>query len=236
MRETMSNGHFRKNRKSRNTKKQRVEKKKVLISLEDTKSSKYYFEKLVQDKNLSGEVIFAKHIGTDPKSVVEAIVSHLTDKKKKYEKKWVVIDKDDYSKNQINGAIKRAKDLDICVAISNEAYELWILLHFMPITAHTSRSNLNKQLDKIFKDRFKMQYSKASKDIYPLIFGLQDEAIKNAKKLVNLYIQDNGKVTPFSDNPLTTVYQLVEYLNALYDGVTECDDCFPKKQLTITST
>ena len=52
----MSNGRFRKNRNSRNTKKQRVEQKKVLISLEDTKSSRYYFEKLVKDKNLSVSV------------------------------------------------------------------------------------------------------------------------------------------------------------------------------------
>lgn len=226
----MSNGRSRKNRNSRNTKKQRVEQKKVLISLEDTKSSKYYFEKLVKDKKLSGEVIFAKHIGTDPGSVVEAIVSHLTDKTKKYEKKWVVIDKDDYSKNQINGAIQRAKDLDICVAISNEAYELWILLHFVPITAHTSRSDLNKKLDTIFKGQFNMQYSKASQDVYQLIVGLQDKAITNAKRLVDSYVRDNEKITPFSDNPLTTVYQLVEYLNTLYDAKPEYSgECFPKK-------
>ncbi len=226
----MSNGRFHKNRSSRNTKKRRVEQKKVLISLEDTKSSKYYFEKLVKDKNLSGEVIFAKHIGTDPGSVVEAIVSHLTDKTKKYEKKWGVIDKDDYSKGQINGAIQRAKDLDICVAISNEAYELWVLLHFVPITAHTSRSDLNKKLDKIFKDQFNMQYSKASQDIYQLIVGLQHIAITNAKRLVDSYIRDNEKITPFSDNPLTTVYQLVEYLNTLYDAKSEnSGECFPKK-------
>jgi len=226
----MPNGFFRRNRTPRNTKKQRIEKKKVLISLEDTKSSKYYFEKLVQDKNLNGDVIFAKHIGTDPGSVVEAIVSHLADKTNKYEKKWVVIDKDDYTKNQINGAIQRAKDLDICVAISNEAYELWILLHFIPLSAHTSRSDLNKKLDEIFKSQFKIQYSKASQDIYQLIFGLQDKAITNAKRLMDSYIRDNEKITPFSDNPLTTVYQLVECLNTLNnDNPKETRDYFPKK-------
>ena len=44
------------------------------------------------------------------------------------------------------------------------------------------------------------------------------------------YVRDNEKITPFSDNPLTTVYQLVEYLNTLYDDNAEkTDDCFPKK-------
>jgi len=228
----MPNARSQKNRKPRNTKKQRVEKKRVLIALEDTKSSKYYFEKLVQDKNLSGEVIFAKHIGTDPENVVKAIVSHLNGNKVRYEKKWIVIDKDDYLKKQINGAIQTAMDLDICVAISNEAYELWILLHFTLITAHTSRDDLKKRLYIIFKKKFNIEYAKASRDVYQFTVGLQKQAIINSKKLVNSYIRDNGKVTPFSDNPLTTVYQLVEYLNTLYDD-NECNDCFPKKQLTI---
>ena len=226
----MSNGRLRRNRKARNTKRQRVEKKKVLISLEDTKSSRYYFEKLVQDKNLSGEVIFAKHIGTDPGSVVEAIVCHLKDKTNIYERKWAVIDKDDYSKNQINGAIQRARDLGFCVAISNEAYELWILLHFTPITAYTSRVDINKKLDKVFTEKFNIKYSKASQDVYPLIIGLQQQAITNSKRLVDSYIRDNGRISPFSDNPLTTVYQLVEYLNTLYDDVAVMtNDCYPIK-------
>ncbi len=228
----MSNGHFKGNRKSRNTKKQRVEQKKVLIALEDTKSSKYYFEKLIQDKNLSGDVIFAKHIGTDPSSVVQAIVSHINATKNAYEKKWVVIDKDDYTKAQINGAIQRSKDLGICVAISNEAYELWILLHFMPVTAHMNRVDLNRKLEMIFKDMFGKPYSKASQDIYSLIVGLQCDAISNAQNLVDSHIRDDGRIIPFSHNPLTTVYQLVEYLNELYDDKDEeetPEDCFPIK-------
>jgi hypothetical protein len=51
-----------KKRKARNTSKKRVEQKAVLIALEDTKSSKYYFDALLKDKKLTGQVIFAKHI------------------------------------------------------------------------------------------------------------------------------------------------------------------------------
>lgn len=237
MRQMMGRSHFSKNSNSRNTQKKRSEKKKVLIALEDTKSSKYYFEKLIQDKGLSGEVVFAKHIGTDPGSVVDAVVQHSGSKENKkttYEKKWVVIDKDDYSAAQINGAIQRARDLDICVAISNEAYELWILLHFVPITAHTNRVDLNRKLARIFDEEFKISYSKASQDIYQLIIGWQEGAITNSKNLVKAYNRDNGRVNPFSDNPLTTVYQLVEYLNSLSssaDPEEEIGDCFPKADL-----
>lgn len=224
----MTTSGFHNRRNKRNTKKKRIEEKKVLIALEDTKSSRFYFKKLVQDKNLAGDVIFAKHIGTDPNNVVAAIVSHLKSKSHhKYEKKWVVIDKDDYSKNQINGAIQRARGLGICVAISNEAYELWILLHFQAVTAHTNRVEINRKLNQIFTDEFKTSYNKSSHDVYSLIIGRQDQAIHNSRLLVESYIRDNGAIDPFLDNPLTTIYQLVECLNTLYDISDESDDCFP---------
>jgi len=216
-----------KKRKARNIKRKRVEQKAVLIALEDTKSSKYYFQELLKDKKLTGKVVFAKHIGTDSGSVIEAIILHERENpNQKYEKKWAVIDKDDYSKNQINGAIQRAKKLDICIAISNEAYELWILLHFRLITRYTSRKELNSELNQIFKDRFGIEYSKSSQNIYNFIVGLQLEAIKNAKQLVKTYIQNYGKLDPYVHNPLTMIFQLVECLNSLYQKERLCD-CFP---------
>lgn len=215
-----------KNRKSRNTGKKREEKKKVLISLEDTKSAKYYFRKLIQDKGLSGDVTFANHIGTDPGNVVEAIVKD--SKKARYEKKWAVIDKDDYSRKQINGAIDRARALSICVAISNECYELWILLHFTPVTAHTSRADLRRQLNIQFRSHFNIDYSKASQDVYQLIIGMQDDALRNARNLVISCVRENDVIDPFANNPLTTVHQLVEYLNALRDGSAAILECFPE--------
>jgi len=201
----------------RNTRKRRVEQKAVLIALEDTKSSKYYFQSLLRDKKLTGKVTFAKHIGTDPENVVNAIIEY--NKKypnEKYEKKWAVIDKDDWSKQQINGAISKAKKFNISIAISNEAYELWILLHFQPLTRYTQRAELNAILNKLFQDKFGIKYSKASQDIYALIIGLQSQAIKNAKQLKERQIRDYGELDPYNQNPLTTIFELVEYLNLLY--------------------
>jgi len=219
--------YFKGQRKNRNTKKRRIEKKAVLLALEDTKSSKYYFEKLIQDKGLTGKVIFAKHCGTDPENVVQAIVTHLNQNKENiYEKKWAIIDKDDYSKAQINGAIQRARTLGIFVAISNEAYELWLLLHFRSVTAYTNREVLKKELNHIFNDKFKIQYDKASHDVYQLIIGQQATAIKNSKMLVNTYIRENGKLDPFYNNPITMIYQLVEYLNALYSNNPQNTDLY----------
>ena len=76
-----------KSKAKRTITKKRIEQKSVLIALEDTKSSKFYFEELIKDKKLSGEVLFAKHIGTNPSNVIEAIVLHLAkNKETTYEK------------------------------------------------------------------------------------------------------------------------------------------------------
>ncbi|MBF0339286.1 MAG: RloB domain-containing protein [Nitrospirae bacterium] len=45
-----------------------------------------------------------------------------------YHSVWAVFDKDDF--NQFNNAIQITAKNNICVAYSNEAFELWYLLHF----------------------------------------------------------------------------------------------------------
>lgn len=214
-------------KRKRSTRKTRIENKAVLIALEDTKSSKYYFEALIKDKKLTGSIVFAKHIGTDPNKVLEAIVKHEREHpKEKYEKRWIVIDKDDWSKDQIKGTIERARSLGICVAMSNEAYELWILLHFKSVTRYMSRTDLNRELHKIFQERFSIDYAKSSQDIYSFTVGLQPAAIHNAKKLLKKHTEVNDDISPYDCNPMTMIFELVECLNSLYAGTKNCD-CFP---------
>ena len=216
-------------KKKRSSRKIRVENKAVLIALEDTKSSKYYFEALIKDKKLTGAIVFAKHIGTDPNNVLEAIVKHEREHlKEKYEKRWIVIDKDDWSKDQINGTIERARGLGICVAISNEAYELWILLHCKPVTRYMNRIELNHELNKVFKGRFNIDYTKSSQDVYSFTVGLQATAIQNAKKLLKRHNEVNDGISPYDCNPMTMIFELVECLNSLYEGTVDCK-CFPVK-------
>lgn len=223
----MGSFNFHKKKKARNTAKKREEKKAVLIALEDTKSSRFYFEDLINDKGLTGQVVFAEHWGTDPDSVIKAVIksvekfSHI-----QYEKKWIVIDRDGWSKSQINGTVQRAKDLDICVAISNEAYELWILLHFEKLTSSTGRVQLNHRLNKIFLERCGKKYEKSSRDVYRFTKEFQQKAVKNAQLLVEKHIRDHGKLKPYENNPLTTIFQLITCLNTLYSQNKQCE-CFP---------
>ncbi len=222
----MGTDDFHKKRKERNIKRKRVEKKAVLIALEDTKSSKYYFQKLLQDKGLIGAVTIASHRGTNPKNVLQAIKDYKEKNPRKiFEKEWILIDKDDWGKDEFNGIIDTARKTNICVAFSNEAYELWLLLHFERITAFTNRKKLNSKLSKYFNNNFKISYEKSARDIYQLIIDRQQDAIKNANYLVSMHKRDNGDIIPYLQNPLTMVHQLVKCLNKL-NTIRTCD-CYP---------
>jgi len=210
--------------------KRKIEQKTVLIALEDSKSSRYYFQSLVKDKHLAGEVIFARHRGSNPTKVLDTIKKHYTEEQKKskkvmYEKEWIVIDRDSF--DDFLSTIKKAKEHNVCVAFSNESYELWLLLHFQLVSVYTDRKNLKSQLNKIFVERFQIEYEKSSQDVYYLVRNLQEVAIKNAKILALEHIQNNGEINP-EKNPITMIYQLVECLNSLYSKEKSCD-CFPKK-------
>ncbi|MCF6340614.1 MAG: RloB family protein [Sulfurimonas sp.] len=179
--------------------------KRVLIACEDTKSSKFYFTKMIKDYGLRGEVTFAKHIGTNPMKVLEAIKAHLV-KDSNFDEKWIVIDKDSYSKAEFKGTIESARTLDINVAYANEAYELWILLHLQEQNTYINRFQLNKKLKDL------VSYEKNNEFIYEIIKSKQNEAIKRSKNLIKYFTDINGCSNPFNDNPSNTIYKLVESL------------------------
>ncbi len=59
---------------------------------------------------------------------------------------WCVFDKDSFSDDNFNQAKKLAENNNIRPAYSNEAFELWYLLHFGYHQAATSRNDMAKQI------------------------------------------------------------------------------------------
>ena len=210
---------------ARKIRKTKEEKKAILIALEDTKSSKYYFASMIKDFGLSGKIVFAKHIGTNPAKVLEAITS-TKNYKNDYKKQWIVIDKDDWSKDDFNGTLNRAKSLDICCAFSNESYELWILLHFEKVTKFTNREELNKKLKAYFLSEFRTTYDKSNSDIYAIVKSRQKTAIKNAKELYEYHIVNDGSLNPYEHNPFTNIYELIDCIKKVADSEDYTCECF----------
>lgn len=131
---------------------------------------------------------------------------------------WVVFDKDDYNGN-FNNAINKALTNNLKVAYSNEAFELWFLLHFNFMGSAINRKDYNKKITENYKKETgnkKYKYNKST-GILPLIRLIKDkesDAIKNAKKLLK---QFKNEKSFFKKNPSTTIHLLVEKLNKLKD-------------------
>lgn len=98
-----------------------------------------------------------------------------------------------------------SKYQNIKIAYSNEAFELWYLLHFNYYDTKMSRTSYKKMLTSLLKEKYK----KNSVDMYEKLLDKQANAIRNAKKLLSAY----SSLNPEQDNPSTTVFILVEELN-----------------------
>jgi len=123
-----------------------------------------------------------------------------------YAQVWCVFDRDSFPAMRFNEALNQARQRGIQVAYSNEAFELWYLLHFDYHNAALSRTRYQRMLTQ----RIGKRYRKNARDMYNLLKEQQPDAIRNARRLLDSYGPDHN---PERDNPCTTVHQLVEELN-----------------------
>lgn len=124
-----------------------------------------------------------------------------------YDQVWCVFDRDSFSAQIFNDAIQLARKNKILIAYSNEAFELWYVLHFNYLDTGITR----KAYCDLLTRELKKKYEKNSENIYSEIRHLQNEAIQRAKRLYEQYPIHH----PEKDKPSTTVHLLVEELNKL---------------------
>ena len=183
----------------RRTKDHRPLRKKFLIICEGERTEPNYFEAFRVPKEIC-EVIGA---GDNTIRLVREAIARR--QKGKYDQVWVVMDKDDFPVENFNNALSLARSKDIHVAYSNEAFELWYLLHFDFHHTAISRSTYKKRLSA----RLGFEYKKNDPHIYDVLEDKQVVAIQYAVRLLNEY--GNGH-RPAYDNPSTTVHLLVDAL------------------------
>ena len=172
----------------------------ILILCEGEKTEPNYFNSIKCLYKLSNVEI--KGLGSNTDKITELAIKH----RKDYSQIWCVFDRDSFKAHNFNRAfqmIKRYKN--IFIAYSNEAFELWYLLHFNYYDTGISRQEYCKLLNKLLG----IKYTKNSTEIYGLIHDKENTAISNAKRLMDSYSCEN----PEANNPSTTVYKLVEELN-----------------------
>lgn len=190
----------------------RPERERLLIVCEGTKTEPNYFDniKTKLPKHIA-EVIDVEGKGFNTQSLVSH-AKRIRDAKKgsdySYDEVWVVFDRDSFEPDKFDNAIHSATAAGMKVAWSNEAFELWYILHFVARQTGMSRTEykacLSKYLDTPYQKNDPDMYSKLDAK------GNESEAIRRARGLQELHAE-----TPHHDaNPCTTVSDLIEKLNS----------------------
>jgi hypothetical protein len=181
--------------------------RRILIVCEDEKSSRYYFESFPVDRQRAEVVAVGTGLNTD-RLVEETIDLVSRESRTPYGDVWCVFDRDSFPESNYARAFDLARTHRFHVAWSNEAFELWYLLHFNYIDTGIPRRQYAEKLARHFS------YDKADRGIYHRLKNLQPEAIKNARKLERHW---SFAPRPEVNNPSTRVHHLIEFLNELAD-------------------
>lgn len=197
---------------------------RYLIVCEGSKTEPFYFEGIkrqinskygnkIRVENVSANRIEIDGTGRNTEDLTNYAIIKRRNAKIPYGHVWCVFDKDSFSDQQFNNAITLCNNNNIGAAWSNEAIELWFILHFEYMNSSISRFAYIDKLNYWF-GKFKInngKYEKTLEDIFDILnkHGDMTLAIKFAKKLEKKY---NKGTTPSNMNPATTVYELVEEL------------------------
>jgi len=192
-----------------------IEKPSILIVCEGKNTEPSYFNQF----RLSSATIKSVGEGYNTTSLVNRATQLINEKK--YDQVWCVFDKDDFSENDFNNAIKMAETYDFNVAYSNQSFEYWLILHFDDHQgAGMHRRDYNDKINKLLKP-FNVAYDGngdkiVTESFFELLNGFDrktnnkrvDLAITRATRNYNQFDHNN----PAKEESSTTVFKLVEEL------------------------
>lgn len=171
---------------------------RFLIVCEGKKTEPAYFKQF----RGPNRIIEVKGLGKDPLTLVkEACIRR---DKEKYDQVWCVFDRDEVLPERFNHAFEEAQQCEVKVAYSNQAFELWFLLHFHYCDTAMSRSDYVERMSQ----HLGRPYQKSDATLFDALYPRLMEAINNAARLMGKY--DPSR--PAEDDPSTTVHLLVQEL------------------------
>ena len=124
---------------------------------------------------------------------------------------WCVFDRDDNTNAMLSKAKQMAIKEGYQIAFSNPSFEVWFLLHFNNQT--TPVENCETAI-KLLKKKGRLEQYEKNKEVYEQLKPLQEAAIDRAKKRVAALQAEHTEILSRESNPVTTVAELVEYLNS----------------------
>ncbi len=183
--------------------------RRYLIVCEGTKTEPNYFEAFKKELPRGLVEIDIHGIGANTLTIVqEAKRTFLKSKRSSipYDEVWVVFDRDSFPADNFDNAIYSAQANGFGCAWSNEAFEIWYLLHFEYRNTSMIRSEYKSCLTRYIGE----QYKKNDPGMYEKLKGFQSTAIQHAENLM----RQHESIPPSLSNPGTQVYLLVNELNS----------------------
>ena len=189
---------------------------RFLIVCEGEKTEPNYFKAFIDNRRSEVKEVNVKGCGcstcqliNEAKKIREKL-EH--ERPVSFDRVWLVFDKDEFK--DFNKAIEDAKKEGMNCAWSNQAFELWYVLHFQYLVTGVDRKQYIEMIeDKVRKasKSKKFKYKKNDVGFYQILqeHGNEDFAFKNAEKLRNRH---KGKVDYAAHNPRTEVDLLVDEL------------------------
>ena len=178
---------------------------RVLIYCEGKKTEPLYFRQFRIQPTVRELVIRGE--GTNTLKLVEEAIL-LDTKEGPFDEIWCVFDRDSFPPANFDNAIRKIEGMDrFFAAYSNQAFELWFLLHFEFFDSALHREQYREKLSRHLQRR----YEKNDQTVYTMIQtkGSETQAISRAERLLNSHPQE----TSFAERcPITTVHWLVQKL------------------------
>ena len=185
----------------------RIEKESFLIICEGENTEPEYFKSFRLSSARVKTIAYTNK--GNAFNFVNAAITEKNKRGKDFDNYWVVFDMDANSKQDFNSAIQLAKANKLKVAYSNQAFELWYLLHFSYIQNEMHRRLYKRKLDELLPFPYDKDKNTA-KNMYAALLNKQSDAIANARKA---YEEIGNHQSPADEESSTTVYKLVEVLN-----------------------
>ncbi|MEA3495126.1 MAG: RloB family protein [Bacteroidota bacterium] len=193
------------------------EPEKVILIVGEGQTEKLYFESFPV---LSLTVEAVDLGGQSKQKLIESTESIIKERTTKYDEIWCVFDMDikkgEKEFSDFDNAIRSGEAKGYNIAYSNDAFEVWFYLHYQ----YNDQENHRKFYYKALGEKWNLNYEKDGKTydfcktIYSKLLSDEDscqaKAIERAKKLFKT--QEN--LDFHKQNPVTKVYELVEYLNS----------------------
>ncbi len=193
-----------------------IETNKIILIVGEGQTEKLYFESFP----VLTLTVEAVDLGGQSKlKLIEATEEIISNSDKKYDKVWCVFDMDvkqgEKEFADFDNAIKSGIAKGYEVAYSNDSFELWFYLHYNMTEQRNHRTFYYKALGEFWNCNYEKEGKTYSycQTIYKKLEiddkASQEKAFERAEKL---FLQQSD-LSYHEQNPVTKVYELVEYLN-----------------------